>query len=533
MDHVTKHPSLWIDTAPVPYRKALAGDLTVDVCVIGAGITGLTAARILKRSGMTVAVVEALSIGGGETGHTTAHLATHQDLYYSDTIHKFGEDEARLILESRRAAIAQIEELVTDDGISCSYERVPAYLFTEDAKDLSKLHKEIDACAQIGMHAEWVESMPVGFPIAGAIRFANQAQFHPLEYLRGLAQHVSGNGSYLYEHTRVVNVDTGTPCRVHTPTGTITCKHVIYATNTPINATGMMITKVAAYRTYAMAFRIEANAAPLALLWDTKDPYHYARVHTVGGVTFLIVGGEDHKVGTDEDPDGAWQRIEGWTRGRFVVGELAAKWSGQVLEPHDGLPYIGPYDDHVWVATGFSGDGMTNGTMAAMLLSQQILGEKTAIAKIYDSKRLPTSGALEYMKENATFPKHLVQDRFGRADSDRFRAVGAGEGKIIRAGKEKLAVFRDNAGTCHALSPVCTHMGCHVKWNNAESSWDCPCHGSRFDARTGEVLNGPATVGLEVKSIENRPSAVPRAPEPMRSTRTSFVGMRESSPSII
>ena len=516
MDHVTKNPSIWIDTAPVPPRKAMEGDVEVDVCIVGAGITGLTAARILKRSGMTVAVVEALSVGGGETGHTTAHLATHHDLYYSDTISKYGEDDARLILESRRAAIAQIEELITDDGIQCAYERVPAYLFCEDASGLKDLQKEMDACARIGMHAEWVESMPVTFPIAGAIRFPNQAQFHPLEYLRGIAEHVSGNGSYLFEHTRVTNVDAGSPCRVHTPHGMITCKHVIYATNAPINA-GYMITKVAAYRTYAMAFRIDPAAAPLALMWDTLDPYHYVRVHSTGGVTFLIVGGEDHKVGTEEDPEAAWKRVEGWARGRFVLGELAAKWSGQVLEPADGLPYIGKYDDHTWVATGFSGDGMTNGTIAAMVLSQQILGEKTAIAKIYDSKRMPTS--LEYVKENVTFPKHLVQDRFQRADGDRFREVHAGEGKILRVGKEKLAVFRDNSGACHALSPVCTHMGCHVKWNNAESSWDCPCHGSRFDARTGEVLNGPATVGLEAKPIENRPSAIPE--------------MRESVPSIV
>ena len=542
MDHVTKHSSIWIDTAPTPHRSALQGDITVDVCIVGAGITGLTAARILKRAGMTVAVVDALSVGGGETGHTTAHLATHHDLYFSDTISKFGEDDARCILESRRAAIAQIEELITDDGTNCGYERVPAYLYAEDDSSATRLKEELEACQRIGMHAEWVETMPVTFPITGAIRFANQAQFHPLEYLRAIAERVPGNGSYVFEHTRVTDVDSGSPCRVHSPNGVITCKHVIYATNAPLNATGMLITKVAAYRTYAMAFRIDPVSAPLALLWDTGDPYHYIRVHRSGEVTFLIVGGEDHKVGSAEpsptqtyDAEAAWQRIEGWTRGRFVVSEIAAKWSGQVLEPADGLPYIGKYEDHVWVATGFSGDGMTNGTMAAMLLSQEILGERTATSKIYDSKRLPTSGAVEYMRENVDFPMHLLSDRLKGADAERFREVPAGEGKIVRVGKEKLAVFRDNDGSCHALSPVCTHMGCHVKWNNAETSWDCPCHGSRFDARTGEVLNGPATIGLEAKVIENRPSAVPQPfvhNEP-RDTRTSeYPGMRKSSPSI-
>lgn len=525
MDYVTKHPSIWIDTAPVPYRSALAGDLEVDVCIVGAGITGLTAARLLRRAGMTVAVVDAMSVGGGETGHTTAHLATHHDLYYRDTIHHYGEEDARLILESRRAAIAQIESFVTDDGIACGYERVPAYLYTEHGADVASLEEELKACQRLAMNVEWVTAMPVAFPIAGAIRFANQAQFHPLEYLRGLAERVSGNGSYLFEHTRVTNVEGG---RVFTESGIIRCKQVIYATNAPINATGLLITKVAAYRTYAMAFRIDPSAAPLALLWDSGDPYHYVRVHRTSHATFLIVGGEDHKVGVAEDQDACWKRLEGFARGRFIVGELAAKWSGQVLEPADGLPFIGKYDDMVWVATGFSGDGLTNGTLAAMLLTQQILGEQSVLSKIYDSKRLPISGARSYMRENVDFPLHLMADRFRRADADRFREVGAGEGKIVRAGKEKLAVFRDNDGSVHALSPVCTHMGCHVKWNGAESSWDCPCHGSRFDARTGEVLNGPATAALATKDVEGRISAVPKPVihnEP-RDTRTSFTGLR-------
>jgi glycine/D-amino acid oxidase-like deaminating enzyme/nitrite reductase/ring-hydroxylating ferredoxin subunit len=545
MDHVTKHSSIWIDTAPVPNRAALAQDVDVDVCIVGGGICGITAARILKRAGMTVAVVEALSIGGGETGHTTAHLATHHDLYYKDIISKFGEDEARLVLESRRSAIAQIEEFVTEEGISCHYERVPAYLFTERSSDARELEEEFAACQRIGMHAEWVESMPTRFPITGAIRFPNQAQFHPLEYLRGLAERVSGNGCHIFEHARVTNIDYGSPCRVYAEGGTITCKHVILATNSPVNATGLLITKIAAYRTYAMAFRIDPASAPLALLWDTSDPYHYVRVHRSGDATFLIVGGEDHKVGSTENSaptdnhnpeDAAWQRIEGWTRGRFVVGEVAAKWSGQILEPADGLPYIGKYDDHAWVATGFSGDGMTNGTMAAMLLSREILGERPALSRIYDSKRMPTHGAGEYVRENVDYPKHLITDRVKRADTGQFRTVTPGEGKIVRMGKQKLAVFRDNDGSVHAFSPVCTHMGCHVHWNNAESSWDCPCHGSRFDARTGEPLNGPATVALEAKDVTSRPSATPEQPmlshNLPRDTRPSFVGVRDSRTSL-
>ncbi|MBI2390556.1 MAG: FAD-dependent oxidoreductase [Deltaproteobacteria bacterium] len=547
MDHVTKHPSLWIETAPPLPRAPLHGDLSVDVCVVGAGITGITAARLLKRAGKTVAVIDARSVGGGETGHTTAHLASHHDLYYSDTIEKYGEDDARMILESRRAAIAQIESFVADENIVCAYERVPAYLFAEDGSGERDLREEIAACQRLGMNAEWVERVPAPFPVRGAIRFANQAQFHPLQYLAAMADRVDGNGSHVFEHTRALSIDSGAPCRVQTDRGTIDCRDVILATNSPVNAVGLLITRIAAYRTYAMAFRVDPASAPLALMWDTADPYHYIRVHHAGDATFLIVGAEDHKVGAREneakadvqqdESTSAWRRIEGWTRGRFAASEIAAQWSGQILEPADGLPYVGKHDEHVWVATGFSGDGMTNGTMAAMLLSDEILDERSAIARLYDPKRLDLMASIkDYVRENVDFPMHLVSDRLKKAGTDRLRDVGPDEGKIVRFGKEKLAVFREASGEVHAFSPVCTHMGCLVHWNGAESSWDCPCHGSRFDARTGAALNGPAAKGLEARDVSDRESALPTveasAHNVPRDTLTSFPA-RESRTSVV
>jgi len=546
MDSVTRHPSLWLRTASTAPRAPLHGDLAADVCVIGAGITGITTARLLKRAGLSVAVVDALGVGAGETGHTTAHLSSHHDLSYSDTIDKFGEDDARLILESRRAAIAQIESFVIDENIQCGYERVPAFLFAEDAAGERELRDELQACRRLGMNAEWVERLPASFTVRGAIRFPNQAQFHPLEYVGALAERIEGNGSRLLERTRATSIDAGSPCAVFTDRGTIFCREVIHATNVPLNAMGLLITRIAPYRTYAMSFHIDPASAPLALMWDSGDPYHYVRVHRVEGRTYLLVGGEDHKVGslehdaptdTQVQAERAWNRIEAWTRARFTAGAVSHRWSGQLLEPSDGLPFIGRYDDHVWVATGFSGDGMTNGTIAAMLLTEEILGQRSALSKVYDPKRVDVFASIkEYVRENVDFPMHLIRDRLERPQADRFRDVRPGEGMIVRTGKEKLAVFRDPEGAVHAFSPVCTHMGCHVHWNAAETSWDCPCHGSRFDARSGAVLNGPATSALAARDVGDRESALPTGGAPARNvprdTLTSFPG-RESRSSVV
>ncbi|MGZ3450974.1 MAG: FAD-dependent oxidoreductase [Polyangiales bacterium] len=510
MDHVAKHLSLWLDSASLPAFPVLDRNIDVDVCIVGGGITGLTAARLLKRAGKTVAVVEALRCGGGETGHTTAHVSVHHDQYYSKTIDRFGEDDARLILGSRRAAFAQMETFVVEDEIACHWERVPTYLFAEEPSGAREVQREVEACVRIGIDAEWTTDVPVRFPLIGAMRIANQAQFHPIEYLRGLADMIPGNGSYVFEHTRAIDVHQGI---VETEHGTINCRDVVVATNAPIIGQ-FLVTKIAAYRTYAVAFRIESAAAPDALLWDTADPYHYVRVHRRGNATFLIVGGEDHKTGQGEhvDPNASWMRLEAWARGRFSTGAVAARWSGQILQSIDGLPFVGRHEERLYVATGFGGDGMTNGTLAGMLLSEEVLAQHSPIAKLYAPTRVGSIASREYVKENVGYPVHMLTDRLRKTAGDRLRVVQPGEGKILRVDGEKVAVFRETDGTVHAFSPVCSHKGCHVAFNAAESSWDCPCHGSRFDASTGEVLNGPAIQALSPADVSDRASAVPTRP---------------------
>jgi glycine/D-amino acid oxidase-like deaminating enzyme/nitrite reductase/ring-hydroxylating ferredoxin subunit len=514
MDHVTTHPSLWLDRSADPDRAsivrapALRTDLDVDVCVVGGGVTGLTTALLLSRAGRRVVVVDALVVGGGETGRTTAHLAVHHDLYFRDVISRFGEDDAHLVLASRRAAIARIESIIAEGAIECGFARVPAYLYSETTAGVAELRDELVACGRIGVDASWSEHPPIPGPVQGAIHFPDQAELQPISYLAGLVELLRREGVEVYEHTRVESIDEGSPARVRAGSATITARDVVLATTAPVGMHAVLYTKIAAYRTYAIAAEIDPVAAPRALLWDDGDPYHYVRSHHSGGRTFLIVGGEDHKTGQGGEDDARWRALEEWTRARWPIGAVVDRWSGQVLEPADGLPYIGAERPGIWIATGFSGDGMTNGTIAAEVLAAEISGARTAGSRLYDATRFkPIASAKEFVREAIDYPAHLVADRLRKPEAERAADVACGDGKLVRLGRERVAVHRDDGGAVHAFSPVCPHMGCHVHWNGAERSWDCPCHGSRFDAKTGEPLNGPATRGLVARPLEERTEA--------------------------
>lgn len=501
MEHVARHASVWMAHAEPQERPSLEGDLDVDVCVVGAGITGLTTARLLSRSGRSVVVVDALSVCGGDTGHTTAHLAVHHDLWYRDTIARFGEESARLVLASRRAALDRIARFVAEDRIDCGFARVPAFLFTEEGAGVEALREELAACARLGLDVSWADRAPGIGSSRGALRIERQGQLNPIPYVRGLASALEREGGRVFERTHVLEVDEGPGCRVRTERGTIRAREVVLATNAPFASVGL-VTKVAAYRSYAIALPVDAPSAPRALLWGDGDPYPYVRAHALDGTTYLIVGGQDHKTGEVRDPEAAWASLESWARARFPVREASARWSGQILEPTDGLPYIGRHGEGVWIATGFGGDGLTNGTLAGELLSQAIAGQRSAIGELYDPARFGVASAKEFVRENVDYPAHFFGDRLRRPDAAAIHEVARGDGKIVRAGRTRLAVHRSDDGRVHAFSPVCPHMGCHVRWNAAETSWDCPCHGSRFDPTSGRVLNGPAARGLSPRPTE-------------------------------
>ena len=481
--------SLWQATAAPPQFDPLRGDLEVDVVIVGAGITGLTAALLLAEQGKRVAVIEKETIGSGETGNTTAHITVSIDARYHYVRRHYSLEEAKLVADASRASLEKIAELVRRLSIDCHFQRVPGYLYTEKRKYVAELKNEAAAAREAGLDAQYVTEVPLPFETRGAVLWPNQAQFHPREYLAGLARSAATAGVRIFERTFAKRVDQGI---VETEHGNVTAAAVFMATNVPIGGFTHVHTKAAPYRTYAIAYQ-QQGAHPDGLFWDTADPYHYTRWQQTDEGTFMIVGGEDHRVGEEEDTERCFSSLDSYAREYFGSHPERYRWSGQVIEPHGGLPLIGGAKD-VYVSTGYAGQGMTFGTVGAMLVSDLVLGISNPWADVFDPMRnRPHVTTKEFITENAHFPAHLLSDRLTAADVEGTSTdeVAPGEGKIVRADGRKIAAYRDDAGTLYCLSPICTHMGCDVAWNSAERTWDCPCHGSRYTP-TGDVLNGPA-----------------------------------------
>jgi glycine/D-amino acid oxidase-like deaminating enzyme/nitrite reductase/ring-hydroxylating ferredoxin subunit len=489
--------SLWRATSALPHFETLGGDLHVDVAIVGAGITGLTAALLLAERGRSVAVLEQESVAAGETGNTTAHLTVALDARYHYIRRKYSAEEARHVADVSRGSLEKIAELVERYAIDCRFRRVPGYLYTEKRKYVSELKNEAAAAREAGLDAQWTTDVPLPFATRGAVLWPNQAQFHPGQYITGLASHANQAGVRIFERTHVTGIEEGEPCVVETGHGRVTARAVFMATNVPIVGFTHVHTLAAAYRTYAIALE-ENGPHPDGLFWDTADPYHYTRWQDTDEGTYLIVGGEDHRVGEEEDTEGCFTALGAYAAEYFGPRPLRYRWSGQVIEPHGGLPLIGG-PGPLYISTGYAGQGMTFGTAGAMIVADLITGVANPWAQLFDPKRVrPHATTREFITENLHFPGHLIPDRLTSLDVETKDTadVGSGEGKIIKIEGRKIAAYRDDAGTLHCVSPVCTHMGCDVAWNGAEKTWDCPCHGSRFKP-DGEVVNGPAHDPLE------------------------------------
>lgn len=495
--------SVWLSTAETPERPALARNDETDVCVVGAGIAGLTTAYLLAKSGRSVRVLEDGEIGSGETGRTTAHLVNALDDRYYELERMHGEEGARLAADSHTTAIDQIETIVKEEHIDCDFERVDGYLFTPPGDDRGTLEKELRALHRAGLtQVSLVDRAPLtSFDTGPCLRFPHQAQFHPLKYLRGLANALERCGGRIHNGTHVEEIKGGPTARVTTSEGwEVTAKAVVVATNTPVNDVLTIHTKQAPYRTYVIGVRVPSGAVPHLLLWDTLDPYHYVRIAQLSdSEEVLIVGGEDHKTGQGTDMNERFSRLYEWTRERFPgVGEMVYSWSGQIMEPVDGMAFIGhnPGDTpNVYIATGDSGNGMTHGTVAGILLTDLISGRENRWRKLYDPSRITMSAAGEFAKENLNVAAQYV-DLVTGGEVDSPDQIKPNTGAILRKGMRKIAAHRDASGTLHELTAICPHLGCVVGWNDTEKTWDCPCHGSRFSA-DGDVLNGPAISGLE------------------------------------
>jgi glycine/D-amino acid oxidase-like deaminating enzyme/nitrite reductase/ring-hydroxylating ferredoxin subunit len=491
-------------TAGLPDLGPIPDDAVADVCVVGAGLAGMTTAYLLALAGKSVVVLDQGRIGSGETGRTTAHLSNAIDDRYTEIERLHGEEGARLAADSHTAAIATIERIVQDERIDCDFERVDGYLFAASPEHASLLDEEIKAAHRAGLSGvERIARAPLpDFDTGPCLRFPRQAQFHPLRYLMGLTDAVKREGGRLYTETQVTSISAGPTVKIETATRRIiTADAVVVATNTPINDWMAIHTKQMAYRTYVISGLVPRGSVPHALIWDTADPYHYIRLQPYDDQSdVLIVGGEDHKTGQADDMAARYARLIEWTRTRVpAMGPVGAQWSGQIMESVDGLAFIGrnPGDQaNVYIATGDSGMGMTHGTIAGILLSDLILGRGNAWASLYDPSRVRLGAAGEYTQENLNTAVQYT-DWLAGGDASSASAVPPGSGAVLREGLTKIAVYRDADGRLHACSAVCPHLGCIVHWNPGEQTWDCPCHGSRFNPY-GKVLHGPAMSDLSV-----------------------------------
>jgi glycine/D-amino acid oxidase-like deaminating enzyme/nitrite reductase/ring-hydroxylating ferredoxin subunit len=497
-----RNDSIWLRGFEIPTRQPLDADATCEVCVVGAGISGLTTAYLLAREGKSVIVLEDGEIGSGETGRTTAHLVNALDDHYSHLAKLHGPEGASLAADSHSRAIDRVEAIVRDEKIDCDFERLDGYLFVPPGDDRSILDEELEAAHNAGLdEVRLVDRVPwPEFDTGPALCFPRQAQFHPMKYLAGLARGIEAAGGRIYTASHAQKIEGGRDAHVTTKHGpTVHASFVVVATNTPVNDKVTIHTKQAPYRTYVIGMTIPSGSIPRALYWDTPHPYHYIRLaHRADGAEMLIVGGEDHKTGQADDTEERFGILEAWTRERFpLAGGVEFAWSGQVMEPVDSMGFIGknPNDaDNVFIITGDSGNGMTHGTIGGILITDLIAGRTNDWAALYDPSRITLRSAAKFAKENLNVAAQYADLATG-GEIDSVDELAPGTGAIVRRGLEKIAAYRDDAGGLHELSAICTHLGCVVQWNSTEQTWDCPCHGSRFDPE-GKVINGPAIKDL-------------------------------------
>ncbi|MEV7791119.1 FAD-dependent oxidoreductase [Streptomyces sp. NPDC087512] len=496
--------SYWLETAPGAPRPALTEDLEVDIAVIGGGIAGLSTAFELARAGRSVAVLEAGRIAAGVTGHTTAKLSVLHTLVYDKLRRTRGAEGARLYARSQTEAVEHAAALAIELGIDCEWEARDSYTYVCDAGRVEELRAEAAAAGEAGLPASFVTESGLPFPVAGAVRVSGQAQFHPRKYLLALAEALESLGGRIFEQTTVHGLDEGEPCRVSTEAGaTVTARDVVVATHYPIFDRALLFARLSPRRELVVAGPVAADRDVDGMYITPDEGTRSVRTAPLDdGRRLLIVTGEHFTPGTGDTRE-RFDRLSAWAREHFPGVDLTHAWATQDIDPTDTVPMVGPLHQgarHAYVATGFGGWGMSGGIMAGLLLTAQITGRECAWSGLYDPRRLKTQvrEAPQLLKTQAQVAGHFLGDRLKPAPP--VDALPPGEGAVVRVDGHRLAVYRDDDGALHAVSPRCTHLGCLVDFNAAERAWECPCHGSRFGT-DGTVIQGPATKPLEQRDI--------------------------------
>ncbi|MBC7894344.1 MAG: FAD-dependent oxidoreductase [Cytophagaceae bacterium] len=496
------HEPLWQAHAMPPIPAAAPPD-HVDVAIIGAGITGLTAAALLKLSGKRVAVFEKDTVGSGETGHTSAHLTYVTDTRLGTLIKRFDEDTARLAWEAGAVAINLIEGIVTEHRIDCDFHRVPGFVcnpvMEEEEEGSTALAAEAALARSLGFTAAFHALGPIrGRP---AVSYADQAIIHPRKYLAGLARLVHGDGSCVCEHAEVTEIS-DEPLTLTVGGTSVQCDYLVIATHVPLAGVAGTVratlfqTKLFPHSTYVLGARLPSGLVAPGLYNDTSDPYYYLRVHEDATGAYAIFGGEDHKTGKVENTEACYDRLQATLTTILPEAQVDRRWSGQVIESNDGLPYIGETAARQFVGTGFAGNGLTFGTVSGMMAHDAALNLANPWKKIFNPSRQDVAGVVSSVREGIDYPLHYIADRLRTDRKTLPESIEPGQGKVIVVEGRRVACSRTDNGELIVLEAECTHMGCVVRWNVGEQTWDCPCHGSRF-APDGAVIGGPAETPLQ------------------------------------
>lgn len=497
--------SLWQASVP-PYQPGnVPGSGSYDVIIVGGGITGLSTGLLLQESGKKCLILEANSLCFGTTGGTTAHLNTLMDTPYSTIRKKFNAESAATVAKSTEAAIELVRRNIKEYSIDCDFSEADAFLFAQDSEQEKKLKEIAEASLEAGLELQFTESIPVPAPFISAIQVKGQAKFNPVKYVYGLAKAFEIRGGHIKQDCRVTSVDVNEKVEVTASSGQYSCSDLIYATHIPPGV-NLLHLRCIPYRSYAMAVQLNKKEEyPDNLCYDMVDPYHYYRTQEVDGQLYLIAGGKDHKTGHEENTEHRFTELEAHIRKMFSVKKIAYKWSSQYFEPADGLPYIGHlpgHPEHLYVATGFGGNGMVYSGVAAMTLQAILNNEENDQTKLFNPNRLkPVAGFTNFIQHNAGVAGELLSRLFSGEHLEELAAMAPGEARMVSYENQKIALYKDEDGALHAINPVCTHLKCEVNWNNAERSWDCPCHGARY-SYDGRVLTGPADRDAEPIHIE-------------------------------
>jgi glycine/D-amino acid oxidase-like deaminating enzyme/nitrite reductase/ring-hydroxylating ferredoxin subunit len=498
-----KPTSIWIGTTPSTILPPAREGLEFDTIIIGGGIVGITTGLFLKEAGQKIAIIDMHQIIKDVTGHTTAKITSLHGLIYKYLIDQHGKEKAALYGEAQETAKEKIAGIIEEKNLDCDFVRKNAYTFALTDESLNQVKEEVLAAKSLKLPAEFEKEIPLRLKgIKGAVCFYNQAQFHPRKYLLSLAREIFGDGSYIFEQTRATDIKEGVVCEVITDKGKLKAKNVVVATNFPFYDKGSFFTKLTPRRSYVYAVKLRTDIPEGIFYTEDEDMYSFRSQKLEDGQAFFI-GGVRHRAGQGGNEEDCYKKLEKFAKENFEISSFLYHWSTQDNSTTDRMPYIGlsPKSKNVYIATGFGGWGMTNGTVAAMLISDLILKKDNPWKALFNPGRVKPIGASgRFFSSNANVLKKYISGVLPH-EFDLPTDVEYGEGKIIEFGGEKYAAYKDEDGKIHMMTPRCTHLGCVVEWNEAEKTWDCPCHGSRYSPR-GQVIHGPAVRDLEEKETK-------------------------------